>query len=372
MVRGGRGHFAGRIDGKGRGSQNGRKNKNNRGIPAIGIKRFDNGYIHAYGGISRVDESQAFCRPSRESSTDAIPSIDDTDTALLSYGLSLVGFGPERQNVTFDMNVKRFKAFYGPGPRTLRALLSDLEEEFESIVCKDVLMTLNWFKLYESQHVLSGRWGYCEKTVEKKIKENAKKIQAQLSKKIRFEGFDPKEIYWFSVDCVHFRVNEFRLDPSTKWYDNKSHSAGLTYEFAVALRRSCIVWVNGTKQASKHDMNVFRGGKASEEEKWDKKALYFLVPPGKRGIGDSGYAGEPDKLTVTRGEHSREFKKFLGRAKNRQESMHTRLTSFGVLSQRFRHGKGTKDKMEFHQMCCEAVCVIVQYDLENGHTLFEI
>ena len=39
---------------------------------------------------------------------------------------------------------------------------------------------------------------------------------------------------------------------------------------------------------------------------------------------------------------------------------------FGILRQRFRHG------YELHKMVLLAVAVIVQYDMENGHPLFDV
>ena len=43
--------------------------------------------------------------------------------------------------------------------------------------------------------------------------------------------FDPDEfgdeVHVVTVDCVNFIVQEPRSDPSTKWFDQKSHSAGM-------------------------------------------------------------------------------------------------------------------------------------------------
>ena len=47
--------------------------------------------------------------------------------------------------------------------------------------------------------------------------------------------------------------------------------------------------------------------------------------------------------------------------------------TFDILGQRFRHGrKGTEYKMELHKTLVESICVLVQYDMENGHPLFEV
>ena len=45
------------------------------------------------------------------------------------------------------------------------------------------------------------------------------------------------------MDGVHCRTFEVRKDPSTKWYSHKSHSAGLAYELAIAIRSDGLVWI---------------------------------------------------------------------------------------------------------------------------------
>jgi hypothetical protein len=127
--------------------------------------------------------------------------------------------------------------------------------------------------------------------------------------------------------------------------------------------------MRGPFPASVHDVTIFRGGKSDQDiEEWDRDALYFKMQElgeGKKGVGDSGYAGEPDKIVCTKPFHSSEFKEFLARVKNREETLHTRLKSFNVLGGRFRHGKNTEDKMALHGVCVEGIAVMVQYDYDK-------
>lgn len=162
-----------------------------------------------------------------------------------------------------------------------------------------------------------------------------------------------------TVDGVNFITEEFRMGPHGKWYDPKSKSSGLKYEFAVSVRTGLLIWINGPFPASRHDITVFRGGnKKTKEEEWDQNALCMKMPEGKRVIGDSGYAGEADKIMIYRPEHSAALKKFIGRAKNRQETLHSRLKGFRVLRDRFRNGyKGPEAgwstiKVVFLQCAC--------------------
>jgi hypothetical protein len=85
--------------------------------------------------------------------------------------------------------------------------------------------------------VLAGRWKYGEEHIRGVVHQNTAKIQSLKPKVILFAGFKDKEIHVVSVDCCSFDTQEFRLDPSTKWYNHKSHSSGLKYQFALALRR---------------------------------------------------------------------------------------------------------------------------------------
>ena len=133
-------------------------------------------------------------------------------------------------------------------------------------------------------------------------------------------------------------------------------------------------WTNGPKPAGIHDLTFLRGGTLKEgKQKWDKTALYFHVPKGVRLCGDSGYNGQDDLISTTDSAHVGETKELFARFKSRQETYNTRLKFFGVLAQTFRHGKnGLTEKMKLHQTCFDAVCVLVAYDMENGHGLFEV
>ena len=141
----------------------------------------------------------------------------------------------------------------------------------------------------------------------------------------------------------------------------------------LALDEPRIVWANGPFRPSRHDLNVFRGAKDAKEkkEKWDTSALYFQIPEGKKLVGDGGYVGEPKIATKSR-EHPAEMREWMKRVLARQETMHTRLKNFNILCHRFRHGKNTQHRFKLHKMAVEAVCVLIQYDYENGHPPFDV
>jgi hypothetical protein len=68
---------------------------------------------------------------------------------------------------------------------------------------------------------------------------NVRKIQSLKPDVIVLSeaDFHKDEIHWISVDGVNYETNEFRLTPSTKYYNHKKNSCGLKYEYAVAIRR---------------------------------------------------------------------------------------------------------------------------------------
>lgn len=89
------------------------------------------------------------------------------------------------------------------------------------------------------------------------------------------------------------------------------------------------------------------------------------LPAGKRLIGDRGYTAEPDFISTSNDFDPREIAEFKDRAQARHETFNGRLKSFKCLSTKFRHG------IENHKVAFEVVCVIVQYEMENGSPLFD-
>jgi hypothetical protein len=176
------------------------------------------------------------------------------------------------------------------------------------------------------------------------------------------------------------------MDPSTKWYNHKSHSAGVKYEYAVHLWESLLVSMRGPLPCGVNDISMYKGGDKGSESK-DKTALYFSVKGKKflstcliggktnmlftnlemqqsrplKGFADSGYGSVPKQLTTIRNAHSAEVKELIQRAKARTESFNSHMGRFNILKARFRHGKGTKKRLSLHKSCAKACCVIVHY-----------
>ena len=104
---------------------------------------------------------------------------------------------------------------------------------------------------------------------------------------------------------------------------------------------------------------------------WDKGSLYFNVPDGVKLVGDSGYTGQQDKVTTTKDAHAPKTKKLFSRIKSMLETCNGRFKVFKIVREAFRHGGGTEDKLKKIKTSFSAVAVLVQYDIECGHGLFE-
>jgi hypothetical protein len=89
------------------------------------------------------------------------------------------------------------------------------------------------------------------------------------------------------------------------------------------------------------------------------------IPAGKKVIGDKGYRGEKAIISTPNSHDPEDVRHFKSRVRARHESFNAKIKNFACLDVRFRHG------IVKHRICFEAVCVIVQYQLENGSPLFD-
>jgi hypothetical protein len=112
--------------------------------------------------------------------------------------------------------------------------------------------------------------------------------------------------------------------------------------------------MNGPFKAGHSDTQIFT-----------RAGLINMIPPGHRLIADDGYKGHGIVLSKKNRHDSKELSKFKRRARARHESFNGRIKYFQCLAERFRHG------VHKFAIAFEAVCVIVQYELDNGSPLFD-
>lgn len=152
--------------------------------------------------------------------------FNPTQPNILFVGLVFAGFDSKRQRkVGLKRNTRRFLSFYGVEPLTIKALFADLRSSYPKLLFVNLMMTINWFKLYDSEPVLEGRWGFCAEYIGPKLKETSEMIQSLVKKKIKFE-YDPEDVLIMTLDTVNYLIQEPRTTPSTCYFDPKSKSAG--------------------------------------------------------------------------------------------------------------------------------------------------
>jgi hypothetical protein len=118
---------------------------------------------------------------------------------MLSFGLSLVGFDQTtRQTVCRELQLQRFCAFFGVGPKALACLYRDLSAQMMAIDPQYFLMTINWLKLYNTEHVLAGRWKLREETIRNHVQKYTECIQMLKEMKIVWVALAMKRTSYFS------------------------------------------------------------------------------------------------------------------------------------------------------------------------------
>lgn len=185
-----------------------------------------------------------------------------------------------------------------------------------------------------------------------------------LLSKIVFKNFDANdEVFIISIDGTHCRTSEPRTHPSTRHCSHKSNGPGLAYELALAIHSNQLVWINGGFMPADHDLTIYRKPDGLKQK-------MVRDQPGKRAIADEGYRGEPGTISTRNDFDSDELRRFKRRVKARQETFNRRIKVFGVLAERFRH-VGER-RVECHKLAFTAACILVQYEIEGGHPLFDV
>jgi len=167
-------------------------------------------------------------------------------------------------------------------------------------------------------------------------------------------GDNSQEIFIISVDGTHCRINEPRKQPSSSWCPHKFKSAGLSYELAIAVHDSQLVWTNGPFKAGVSDIKIYK----------QANGLRSKMPPGKKGIADRGHPGV-DESAIRNEFDTPAVKQSKNCVRARHETFNGRLKHFSILDERSRHG------FQNHKQVFEACCVLLQYEMEGGHALFD-
>jgi DDE superfamily endonuclease len=295
-----------------------------------------------------------------------------TDDEVLAKGLELVGFDDERQAKSGqEANIELFKEHYGSMPFVCAQLWEDLQ--VTNIIDARVsnarqkhfdyfMAALHFLKAYPTEGRLAGIFKRCKRNCRDWSWRYVKKISLLKTEKIVWPAewvLDNPDLPYFhlSVDGTHCAYHEVKhpvLPYDPQMYSHKTNQPSLAYEVAISLYESKVVSVQGPYKASVHDKTMFNS------------YLRDRIPQGCMGIADRGYIGA-DKLSTPSAFDDEALRTFKKRARARQESFFHRLKLFNAVRDQVRH----KD-IDKHQWSFEAVCVILQYQFENGSPLFEL
>jgi DDE superfamily endonuclease len=301
-------------------------------------------------------------------------------------GLTCIGFPPERTlRHSEDTKLSHFVSAFGINPNITSIVFQEIQvQDMDVQICINkpkvphFLLALHWLKRYPIEQLNAGIFGYHEDTVRKWVWKYCTAIQALKPHKVRKnwnllklyhaiytnmlslykllsqivwinhnleqnQNNQPNIAWFMSVDGVHCMVQEPRNVPDKDWYSHKHNKPCVAYEIGLDLQLNQIVWTSGPHKAGETDLVIFR----------KEGGLRDRIPEGFKIIGDKGYMGDEVRI----------FKRI---ARARHEDLNGRLKRFDILSERFRH------KIVKHKIAFEAVCVLVQYTLENGQPLHSI
>jgi len=285
---------------------------------------------------------------------------------LLRLGLEAIGYNDRRQDrAQYSTNVRRFRSAFGAGPLAISVIFRDLqttsipEARIDRPIASHLLVAMNWLTVYDNEDNMAGTFRCCENTLRNRIWKYVNAIAALKDQKIVWDIDSDPETFLLSVDGVHFRIHEMRKNPDARWCSYKYKQAGLAYEIGLSIFHDKVVWIRGPFKAAEHDRDMYRS------------ALQKKIPKGKLVVADRGYSMKEKvrTLSIRNTRDSESVKEFKRRVRGRHETFNARLKRFQVLNVNFR---AKKNRVEKHKTVFEAVCVIVQYDMENGHPLFAV
>jgi DDE superfamily endonuclease len=295
--------------------------------------------------------------------------LNKTTAEILQQGLALIHYDGERQAQAGNVTKREvFKSHYGSQPEVVRQIWHDLQsttipaarvEATNEKVIEFYFQAHHFLTVYPREQQRTALFGTSIRTCRDRIWEFVDKLAYLKQAKITWpeEWAENCPRFPITVDASHFVTYEIQSDPNApqdrRRYSHKTNGPAVSYEAALAIHESRIVSINGPFPAGTNDLTIFRN------------RLEALIPMGSKAIADKAYRGSI-KATTSSSTDPADLRRFKSRARSRQESLWRRLKRFQCLSDQFRH------PIEKHQICFEAVCVVVQYQFEHGSPLFPV
>jgi hypothetical protein len=292
-----------------------------------------------------------------------------TPSEFMEIGLRLVGFKECRiQRAQPATNIDRFKSFFGSSPRVIAMIWEDLQKTRineaqvppQDRKIKYFLMAMHHLQRYPTEIEREGMFDISAMWGRDWVWYFVEKVQALKAEKIVWPNdYGGDDIWVLSVDGTHCWIQEPQhptWSQDKSYYSHKYAKAGMNYELGISLSESKLLWMNGPFKAGGNDKLVLK----------NKGLKTKLLSLGKKAIGDCGYFGHQTAVVCPNPRDNRKVAKFKSRALKRHETFNGRTKVFDCLSGRFRH---STDRFK---NCFEAVCVIVQYQIEIDDPMFDI
>lgn len=276
-----------------------------------------------------------------------------------------------------------FQWHYGSAPMDVAEIWFDLQageipgaslnkHENSIVGFKRFMMAHFYLWVYpKNAGLIATRFGMCKTYCQgEHLHKWIRKIAALCEKKIKWDpdiGREGSSKWVCSIDCTDVRTWEkrhhFHLNVDRTLWTKKFNSAGLKYEIVLNITKSKCMSIVGPQIPSKTDMDLFR-----EHTKEKVKAV-----PGGMAITDSiykpgeNYDDEDDLCAIPSSVDTEALSAFKSRVCARHESFNGRIKKFSFLCDTYR-----SVDYEKHGHCFRAICVIVQYQMDNGSPLFSV
>ena len=293
-----------------------------------------------------------------------------TPREMKYFGLKLVNYTSKTIRRSSDStNIRRFVSHFGSTPMVLSIIYADLQTTQiasarvtgDKMNLRHFLIAMHALKRYPTEEERQAIFDISPHHGRDVVWFFVTRIQNLKVEKIKWPSDEECEgnTWIMSVDGTHCWIEEPihpEFSQDRKFYSHKYNKAGLNYELGILLWESRLVWMQGPTRAGSNDVHNFVNGGLEGR----------LLLMGKKAIGDGGYYGHQAAISTPNVADPRNVGKFKSRALKRHEKFNGMIKCFDCLKGRFRHS------IERFSCCFEAVCVICQYQMENGKPLYNI
>lgn len=154
-----------------------------------------------------------------------------------------------------------------------------------------------------------------------------------------------------SVDGTDLVIKE----PSpfdSKWFSHKTNGPGVRYEIGIQIHTGIAVWAHGPFPCGSYtDLRIFR------------LRMKLLLDDGEKVIADRGY---PDGKVINPDSEANMYSTFNATVRARHETFNSRLKSFAILGDRYRHD------IRLHSDVFFSVLNLVHLSIVHFNPLFQV